>query len=636
MDGIMNSTDFFERQAHALRATQRLVFWFSLSIAGTTLAIYFVFRIAMNFLSYGSLTENYLRSGGDIEALFRQTNLLNSSGPVYWDPLLLAIIAIATLLLIGGASLIKALGLSGSTGADIARQLGGREINPRTNALDERRLINVVQEMSLASGVPVPQIFILEDENSINAFAAGTRTDCAAIAVSRGALDKLSRDELQAVVGHEFSHILNGDMKLNIRLIGWIFGLVVVSLLGQILFRLAVSSSYSRSRSEKGNYAVPVFLFIGIALVLIGTVSQVFAQIIQASISRHRERLADASATQFTRNPTALANALARIGGDSYGSRLNSPYASEFAHLFFANGVNAIFATHPPLEERILALNPDWDGKFLPPLNSRNTREKPRSDSEITEKITNLRNLSPVFDQVSVPVFIDELSRTSGDAKALIYLLMMTDSPEHNVKQAKILHADESASVFKKMESLWSRMKNFPKEKRISGVLLAAPALRELSARERRKFCDNLDRIARADGDISLYEFCILNAVKGMLIFSGNHELTAQKVQREAELVLNLFLRESGCPVNARRKVLSDALSKQSAFPSTLQILDDTALTVPALENAFRKLRDSEILVKKNLLNVARTIILADGQTTESESDLIRSFSVALNCPLPE
>ena len=616
---MKNSTDFFSRQANALRATRCLVLWFTLALAGTSAAIYCIIRYALSLLGYGNFTEKH----------FPEWNVPADS--LFWDPVLILAVTAVIIVVVGGSSLLKTIEFSSSSGADIAQQLGGSEVSPATAKPDERRLINVVQEMSLASGVPVPRIFILERESGINAFAAGTQTSRAAVAVSRGALDKLSRDELQAVIGHEFSHILNGDMKLNIRLAGWIFGLVMVSMIGQTLFRIAAISSHSRSRNEK-NSVVPVFIFVGIALIIVGFISQIFSQIIQAAISRHRERLADASATQFTRNPIALANALSRIGGDLAGSRLDSPRAEEFAHLFFADGINAIFSTHPPLEERIRALNPNWDGKFLPPLNQ---PEFVGTETEIAERLnarcTRPRNTGGF--PLPLPVFIEQLSQTTPDAKALVYLLMMTDSPEHNVEQAKILLARESSALFKRMETLWPRMKDFPKEKRISGILLAAPALREMSARERRLFCETLDLLARADNEISLYEFCILNAAKGLLIFSGNQNLPAHNVIPEAELVLNLVLRESGCAPSEAPRILENALGAHAAFPRNLRVLDNSALTAPALEAAFEKLRNTQILVRRNLLDAAKSIVLADGKTSAPERDLLDSFAVALNCP---
>lgn len=607
-----SASDFFERQEAARRATRRLVLWFSLGVAGTALAIYFVLCLLLGEAGGGNLTE----------AWFPGTRL---GGHPFLDPALFAVVAAGTLLVVGGASLFKSLELSGSTGADIAEQLGGREVSPSAARPDERRLLNVVQEMSLASGVPVPRIFILENEQSINAFAAGTRTDRAAVAVSRGALDKLSRDELQAVIGHEFSHILNGDMRLNIRLIGWIFGLVVISVLGQILFRSAAIQP--RSRSRDGKNAAGVLLAFGLALIVIGFISRLFAQIIQAAISRHRERLADASATQFTRNPKALANALSRIGGDALGSRISAPRAQEFAHLFFADGVNALFSTHPPLEERIRALDPSWDGEFLPPLSA------PERAENAEANLSGLRNVSETN---SVPPFLAEMTRTADDAKTLIYLLMMTDSPAHNVEQAKILLARESRDVFKKMENLWVRTKDFPREKRIDGVLVAAPALRELSARDRREFCETLDLLAQTDGNVSFYEFCVSAALRGMLVSDGREKCAAAEAAPEAGIALNLFLSASGCAPQERERVLAKALAEQDAFPpEALRARDDDAPSLPALEAAFAKLRATPECAREQLIAAAAAIVEADGKISAAESDLLKSFAVALNCPPP-
>ena len=598
----VSSSDFFERQEKARRATRRLVFWFAFGLAGTAAAVYFLVIFA-------------LKASGCYDA----------SSASLWDPKTAACVFAGTLMVVGGASLVKSREFGSSAGADVARQLGGRDVSPDASRPDERRLINVVQEMSLASGVPVPRIFILENERGINAFAAGTRTDRAAVAVSRGALDKLSRDELQAVVGHEFSHILNGDMQLNIRLVGWIFGLIVISLLGQILLRAGAFSP--RTRSRDGKNAAALVLLIGVGLIAIGFISQIFAQIIQAAISRHRERLADASATQFTRNPKALANALSRIGGDAAGSRISSPRAGEFAHLFFASGVNALFATHPPLEERIRALDPSWDGEFLPPLSA------PERAENAEANLSGLRNVSETN---SVPPFLAEMTRSADDAKTLICLLMMTDSPERNVEQAKILLEREKSAVFKKMEHLWERMRNFPREKRIAAVLVAAPALRELSARDRREFCETLDLLAQTDGNVSIFEFCILAAVRGLLLSESQRKLSPSDVRSEAELVLNFFLRGNKTPRSRWAQDLSAALAKQTMFPGTLRVLDEAALNLPALESAFRTLRASPIRIREQLLFTARDVIAADGEITPEENDVLSAFAVALACPAPQ
>lgn len=618
-------SDFFARQESARQATRRLVLWFAFGLLGTATAIYFVVRAAMTAAGFDeSLTHDFFPDWND-------------AGDALWiDPVLFAVVFGITLVIVGGVSLFKSLEYGNSTGEDVAEALGGRAVSWTLTAADERRLINVVQEMSLASGVPVPKIFILEKEKSINAFAAGTRTDRAAIAVSRGALNKLSRDELQAVIGHEFSHILNGDMRLNIRLVGWIFGLLAISLVGNILLRVAMYSPRGRSRDGKGGSNAGlalIFLGVGLAFLVVGFISRIFSQMIQAAVSRNRERLADASSTQFTRNPRALASALARIGGDENHGRISSPHAGEFAHLFFADAVGSLFATHPPLEERIRALDPDWDGRFLPPLSR---KENYAADDAETpnEKTPPPRRVPRILRRAdAVPLVVRELAQRSADAKALVYLLLMTDSPSHNVEQAKILLARESRPVFKKMESLWASMKNFPEEKRIDAVLLAAPALRELPVRERIEFCETLDELARADGKFSLYEFCVLCTVKSLLADDGEKNLSAAEVSGEIELVLNLFLSESGLPANTRANALDAALAANPRLPRGLHVVENFSPAVAALDSAFRKLRSANILVRENLIGAAEAIVRADGVKTATEEDLVTALAAVLNCP---
>ena len=239
-------------------------------------------------------------------------------------------------------------------GSAVAESLGGRLVNPNTTHPEERKLRNVIEEMAIASGVPVPKIYVLDDEKGINAFAAGHSPSDAAIGVTLGCLTLLNRDELQGVIGHEFSHILNGDMRLNLRLMGVIFGILCLAVIGRILI-------YSRGGKDRN----PLML-LGLALIVIGAIGVFFGRLIQAALSRQREFLADASSVQFTRNPAGLSGALQKIGG--VGSQVESAHAGEASHMFFGNGLGkpflGVLATHPPLDERIRAIDPGWDGKF--------------------------------------------------------------------------------------------------------------------------------------------------------------------------------------------------------------------------------------------------------------------------------
>ena len=219
--------------------------------------------------------------------------------------------------------------------------------------------------MAIASGTPVPPVFLLED-SGINAFAAGYLPGDAVIGVTRGAVDNLSRDELQGVIAHEFSHIFNGDMRTNIRMIGVLHGLLALSLIGHLLLRIFATRNVSSDSKDKGG----AFLMgIGLAMIILGSVGSALGGLIKAAISRQREYLADASAIQFTRNPLGIGGALKRIGGLISGSRLEHPNASIASHMYFAQGVfegfTGLMATHPPLPKRIAAIDPNWDGQYF-------------------------------------------------------------------------------------------------------------------------------------------------------------------------------------------------------------------------------------------------------------------------------
>jgi Zn-dependent protease with chaperone function len=239
-------------------------------------------------------------------------------------------------------------------GAVVARSLGGIHINNKDGDLARQRLVNVVEEMAIAARVRKPQVFILPDEPGINAFAAGHSPDEAAVAVTQGALDNLDRDQLQAVIGHEFSHILNGDMKINMRLTAWIFGLFVITDLASRVMN-----------SRRGGKDAARLKMIAFAIFIAGSVGMIAGRLLQAAVSRRREHLADASAVQFTRNPQALQSAFIVMAAHAEGTRLNHAGSADVAHMFFAGSApswaNKVggkwFATHPPIEERVQAID---------------------------------------------------------------------------------------------------------------------------------------------------------------------------------------------------------------------------------------------------------------------------------------
>ncbi len=352
--------DFFEAQARAKKRTSRLVAMFLLAVIGTIVAMYFAALLILGY-THGRHSNRYDRYGDYTPPPASDTPMS------LWQPQLFGGVALTTLAIVGFASLYK-WGEFSAGGKAVAESVGGRRVDPHTTDLDERRLLNVVEEMAIASGVPVPAVYVLDDESAINAFAAGLTTSDAVVTVTRGTMEKLTRDELQGVIGHEFSHILNGDMRLNLRIAAIIFGILVLGIIGR---GVVWSLRGTRVRGKNGGGAIAAILAIGVALVVIGYVGYFFGRLIQAAVSRQREFLADASSVQFTRNPAGITGALKKIGGYALGSTMTHNQSAAIGHFFFAQafrtGVTGLWATHPPLPERIRAVDPQWNGQFFTP-----------------------------------------------------------------------------------------------------------------------------------------------------------------------------------------------------------------------------------------------------------------------------
>jgi Zn-dependent protease with chaperone function len=333
--------NFFKRQDEMRRASRRLVVLFGLAVVAVVAAVDLLVVLLMRQADARRL--GYVPPLGDWVAS-------HSAVVVGTTLIVFAVILIA--------SFYKTMVLGGGGGV-VARSLGGVRISPDTTDPQQRRLLNVVEEMAIASGVPMPEVYLLEHESGINAFAAGHNPSNAAIGVTRGTLTTLNRAELQGVIAHEFSHILNGDMKLNVRLMGLLFGLLVIALIGRTVLRGA-----SRVRGDRKG-GVLVVLLIAVAVLVIGYIGLFFGRLIQAAVSRSREALADASAVQFTRDPSGLRGALVKIGASAAGSRVANPEVEEVAHMLFAPGMSRFFATHPPLLERLKAIDPRFDAKEI-------------------------------------------------------------------------------------------------------------------------------------------------------------------------------------------------------------------------------------------------------------------------------
>ncbi|MCX7677501.1 MAG: M48 family metallopeptidase, partial [Alteraurantiacibacter sp.] len=512
--------DFFERQDKARRNTKWLVFYFVMAVVCIIGAVY----LACLLIFAGLSSQHHSRDG--------------RAGVTLWNPQIFSCAVLGTLAVVVCGSAYKMSELSTGGGA-VARALGGRLVQPNTSDPDERKLLNVVEEMAIASGVPVPQVYVLDQEQGINAFAAGHTPSDAAIGVTRGCMRLLKRDELQGVIGHEFSHILNGDMRLNVRLIGMIFGILCLTVVGRIMLR---------TRGRKN----PLPL-LGLALILIGSVGVFFGRLIQAAVCRQREFLADASAVQFTRNPSGLSGALQKIGGLIYGSQLKTEHAAEASHLFFGNAMGQAFlnafATHPPLEERIRAIDPGWDGTF-----PRVQAAGPDADlvagagraavaPQGTERMRAKASLRPAAAGLAPPLirpqtvlpglgqptplhlryaeelrnsFPDDLqsaARSPEGAVALIYALLL--SPDAATRRAQIAGLQERTppEVFERITALLPQMAVVATRARLPLVELALPALRMLRPEEFGRFTQTLQWLIESDRQIDLFEYMLQKVI---------------------------------------------------------------------------------------------------------------------------
>ncbi|MFG0313903.1 MAG: M48 family metallopeptidase, partial [Phycisphaerales bacterium] len=378
-----SAMDFFEHQDQARKATRRFMFLYFGAVITICVAVGVLFGLLAIAL-------------GDAPAEKQMPVALVIGG---------AAAGLSAVIILCG-SVYRIRDLRGG-GASVARGLGGIYIDPSTRDPDERRVLNVVEEMAIASGVPVPPVFMMPNEKRINAFAAGYAPGDAVIGVTHACVHGLTRDELQGVMAHEFSHILNGDMRLNIRMIGFLNGILIITIAGKLLFE--ISPHVGRSREGLA------FMFLGfivaICLVTIGSIGALSSRVIQSAVSRQREFLADASAVQFTRNPHGIADALRRIGG-SAGGKIRHPRVEEASHMFFsqAKSLSATLATHPPLKERIKRVLPSWDGTFLDPLipTDRKEEKKPDPAARLGDRIE------------------DALSQEGANVEALLPLLALS------------------------------------------------------------------------------------------------------------------------------------------------------------------------------------------------------------------
>lgn len=631
--------NFFEAQDDARRRTKWLVLYFILAVIGVIVAVYGVVALAMTYTGAG----NPLMPG------------------------VFLVTAFATGGVMGTGSLFKSMQLSGG-GSVVARDMGARQVDFHTTDTDERRLVNVVEEMAIASGVPVPEIWIMDDELGINAFAAGTEPGNAVVAVTRGCLQRLSRDELQGVVAHEFSHILNGDMRLNMRLMGLLFGILMISMIGRTMFHaLRFVNVRGSSRDNKGSGGIVIaILLAGVGLMIVGSIGVFFGRLIQAAISRQREYLADASAVQFTRNTDGIAGALKKIGGQQYGSKINAAKAAEASHLFFSDGGMFSFglATHPPLELRIKALEQSWDGEFvateLPDVAHGRT---PRQDSRVSG-LAGAATVPPPLpgrtaagrgevDQLGDP---SQVSAAAGrlihrglerewihachdreEAQALVFGLLLAEDNRLLEEEVAFVKKGAGHDAGALAVAWHDKLGALHSSSKIALVDLCIPTLRRLSPPEYERFVEITQWLIASDGEVDLFEFMLQHVVERHLD-SHFHRRGYDKIRyrrigdlaNEANVLLTTMaaLGGEGQMRDAYQAALDDSGMRLSILPP-----QDCGLK--NVERALEKFDAATPLVKKQLLRMLGIAVMHDGVIQSREAELLRATADAIGCAVP-
>ena len=628
--------NFFKAQDKARRKTNRLVFLFLLAV---------IFLIILtNLLFIGTFA--FLGTSDDVSFV---TSFVKT-----YDRNNIIVTSIGVSLLIFLGSLYKAMALS-KGGPAIAEMLGGKLIPQSTEAHDERKLLNIVEEMSIAAGMPIPKVYLL-DEPSINAFAAGQSNSKSVIGVTRGALTHLTRDELQGVIAHEFSHILNGDMKLNLRLISVLHGILLIGIVGHHLLN---SMRYSRGKKDGGG----AIIVIGLGLMLIGYAGTFFGNLIKASVSRQREFLADASAVQFTRNKDTIAGALKKIGG--LGSVLETPSASEYSHAYFANGVSSflesMFSTHPPIAERIKQIDPSWNGRFITPEpiveeESESSKEKlnPLSGLAVTaavmtsaDQLVNQagsltqENIEYAHQQlIAIPNEVKIAAQSAFSARAVIYALLLRE--QNNMLVAWELLVKLSDPLMPALtKELRSKVEDIDEILILPLLELCISALRELSKSQYITFKNTINEIITADKTIDLNEWVLQRLVFQQLDEHFSLRKPAREklaylgaVKNSAEILLSLIAyTEHKDSEEKAKSAFNKGINEIGA--NTFKLIPKDEISLNALNTSLDQLMQLKPLLKPRILKACATIIMSDGKTTRKGLELFRTISTSLNCPAP-
>ena len=642
--------NFFESQERAHKHTTLLIVLFGVAVIALI-----VMANALILVVFGFVNGQQVREG---QSFFAQMD---------WKMVATVGAGVSAVVLVG--SLYKMMALSAG-GKVVAESLGGQLIPRNSEEPNQRKLLNVVDEMAIASGTPAPPVYLLANEPGINAFAAGFSPRDAVLGITQGAIEHLSRDQLQGVIAHEFSHIFNGDMRLNIRLMGALNGILILGILG---YYLMYSTSLSGRRRGNDNSGVAI-LALAVGLMVIGFVGTFFGGLIKAAVSRQREYLADASAVQFTRNPDGIAGALKRIGGLKSGSIVRNPGAPEVSHAFFAQGVTGftqwLSSTHPPLGSRILRIDPEWDGKFdvsgppssgksQPPVDGASAMRSPdmvRNLATVAAGAAAADAAAAVMDQVGqptpesvllarsllseMPAAIREAAREPYGARAVIYCLLLDKEAGLREQQLALLQDRADKDVYALTLSLMPLMDALEVRFRLPIIDIATPALKQLSHSQCPPFLKNLAALINIDSKVDLFEWSLQKILSRHL--DGHFHkpsLDAARFQdfgkltRELGFVLSVMAHAGAADQNRAQRAF-DA-SAQKLASTGLALLAKDQIRIADLDQALGKLDLLAPAAKSRLLTACVICIWHDQRAAPAEVELLRAFASVLDCPMP-
>ena len=605
--------NFFRAQDEARGRTTKLVVLLVLAILVLTGTLYVL----------AVLGQRYALEQGELD-WFQPKLFLATSG-----------VALAVIL---GGSLMRIAELSKGGGA-IAIRLGGRLISGVTKDPAERRYLNVVQEMALAAGLPVPLCFVLDHDNSINAFAAGNSPQDAAVGITRGALLNLTRDELQGVIAHEFSHIGNGDMKLNLRIIGAIAGLTALAQLGYIFFRLA--------GSVRGKNSAPIALgmiLTGVVVLLIGSGGILFAKVIQAAVSREREYLADASAVQFTRNPLGLGSALKKIAGFSGARREASEAELEAQHLFFASSggfLESLFSTHPPINERIRRIDPAFDGIIPDVVPVPVVADEPVSGfapaARMAPSLPVETRAVPTDHQIQdsvgfrgrIPDALRTASQDPVSAMGLVLGLILRRDSALRGAQLEKARGLAGGEVVREAERFESLLRALPAGSRLPLLDLSMPALRQLSSEQEALFRLAIEKVGY-DAEDGLIVLLIQASMRRYLSKEKNPASRDGNLPMACGLVLSAVVRTSSESAEAQARAYGLGAGVLGLPGLSTSLLDGAQIDLQKVDDALGVIAGQSVYDRRKFVRACGAAMLNDSKAEEAEVEIVRAVGDSL------